>query len=286
MTDADDFLDLADFTGLLIDNTLSALIESLESQLQWREQVTALDRMNDDEIYNSLSDDDIDEWLEEFSPELPRLFKKWKASSPKSAISLVTKQDLASPLIDAFTEINADIPKSLLEKKVVIGADYHPLLDSIKLHLVFAAKQRLSMMKDMGLPALVAERVEIKSKMNLVSVGKEIKKTGDSHFKGKMLEPTGKSRTVQSPTKRRLDFKPGADRKAIGNRKKQKKETRISKPLKGHIIGKLSDLERIRARIPATNTHSIKIATRPMVQNTDTQMVNAEISIVLRSHFF
>ena len=286
MSDNSNFLDLADYTGLLIDNTLSALIKSLESQIQWREQITAIDRMNNEEIYDSLTTAEIEDWLEDFMPDFLMFFEKWSEIKPEDKLDLLVDYEFEIPLAELYNEIGLEIPGYFFSDKIIMGKDYDIVMHAVRLHLVEASKSRLAMMKDMGLPALVADRVEIKSKMNLVSesVSEAAPSVNITSPKAEPVKLVAKTRLVDSqdvPATTRANLSKNSFKPVQNPR-----HTQLAKPVKTKIIGKLSDLEKIRTRIPATKTHSIKISASGTPSNTDHQIVNAEVSIILRSHFF
>ena len=278
MADEGDFLDLADFTGLLIDNTLSALIKSLESQIQWREQITALDHMSEEEVVASISDGDVDDWLLEIAVGLPDIFAKWSNIKPDDKLELNETSEMVLALMEALEEISEVLPEFLETKMIVFGREFEAVHRAIKLHLAVAAKSRLSLMKEMGLPALVADRIEIKSKMNLISERKTIGGVVDDNTTQSVEGESGsKDETAKWVKKEGESIRIEPIRNVRSN---------LAKPVKTQLIGSLTDLEKIRKRIPATLTHSVKIAASPTAQNSSEQNVNAEISIILKSHFF
>ena len=277
----ENYLELADFTGLLIDNTLSALIKSLESQVQWREQISALDRMTDEEILSSLSPSDITDWLEETDVSLIALFEKWQGLDSKGQINLKADPDLENSLWGILNEIGAVAPASFNKDKILMAADFPAVIEEIKAHLMTAAKRRLSMMKEMGLPTLVAERVEIKSRMNLLSSTRP--PIADEAAKTVAAGKAKAAKKSQTAKKAKAELKAAAKAGPAPNRQTTHK---IGAPVKAQIVGKLTDLEKIRERIAATQSHSINITASPTAENSDAQSVNAEISITLRSHFF
>lgn len=281
MPDNENYLELADFTGLLIDNTLSALIKSLESQVQWREQISALDRMTDEEILSSLSPSDITDWLEETDVSLIALFEKWQALDSKGQINLKADPDLENSLLGILNEIGAVAPASFNKDKILMAADFPAVIEEIKAHLMTAAKRRLSMMKEMGLPTLVAERVEIKSRMNLLSSARP--PIADEAAKTVAAGKAKAAKKSQTAKKAKAELKAAAKAGPAPGRQIAHK---IGAPVKAQIVGKLTDLEKIRERIAATQSHSINITASPTAENSDAQSVNAEISITLRSHFF
>lgn len=281
MPDNENYLELADFTGLLIDNTLSALIKSLESQVQWREQISALDRMTDEEILSSLSPSDITDWLEETDVSLIALFEKWQALDSKGQINLKADPDLENSLLGILNEIGAVAPASFNKDKILMAADFPAVIEEIKAHLMTAAKRRLSMMKEMGLPTLVAERVEIKSRMNLLSSARP--PIADEAAKTVAAGKAKAAKKNQTAKKAKAELKAAAKAGPAPGRQTAHK---IGAPVKAQIVGKLTDLEKIRERIAATQSHSINITASPTAENSDAQSVNAEITITLRSHFF
>lgn len=293
MPSSENYLELSDFTGLLIDNSLTALIKSLENQIQWREQITALDQLSDDEIFANLTSEDVSDWLIELDPDLPALFDHWQKLGGQGKFEVPKDTGLAHGLLEALGELGLDIGLNYTDKAIVVaGERYAVVLEAVKLHLANAAKNRLSVMKEMGLPALVADKVEIKTKMNLISSTRE---TGPAEPQPAVAPEEQSKGEVKGRNDRFGRVTPAAERAAAGGSSASRfgeaaspnpARKKIAAPVRAKIVGKLTDLEQIREKMPASQSHSINIAAAPTAESSDQQTVNAEITITLRSHFF